>query len=103
MDDKRYYLKFDRSDHESLITEELSDSQYTVKPHYIASDDLPPISYVEGSVTKKLSSYTLLITEAMMNGDLLNLILLSKPKFSKNGRLIRAPKPLSPYLKYFLG
>jgi len=52
MDGKRYYLKFDRSDHESLITEELSDSQYTVKPHYIASDDLPPISYVEGSVTK---------------------------------------------------
>lgn len=52
MDGKSYYLKFDRSDHESLITEELSDSQYTVKPHYIASDDLPPISYVEGSVTK---------------------------------------------------
>jgi len=74
-DGKRYYLKFDRDDYEINMSKQLSDSDFTLKPHRIASENLPSsISYVKNNVTKKLSSYTLLMTEEMINGDLLNLI-----------------------------
>lgn len=42
------------------------------------------------------------MTEAMMNGDLLNLLKRSQEQFNDKGELIRAALPLSRDLKFFL-
>jgi serine/threonine protein kinase len=82
---------------------QLSDSKYTLKPIEFEGENLPPISYVKNShSTKTLSSYYLIVTEAMENGDLLNLVLKSQPKFDKNGTVIRAGRPFGIDLKNFL-
>lgn len=101
LDGKRYYVKFDLSTYETLITRQLSDSKFTLKPLEFTQGNLPPICYVMGSHTKILYSYTLVITEAQMNGDLLNLFMQSQPKYDGYGKLIRTARPFSRDLKHF--
>jgi serine/threonine protein kinase len=103
VDGKRYYVKFDLTTYETKVCRQLSDSKFTLKPIEFEGENLPPISYVKNShSTKTLSSYNLVVTEAMENGDLLNLVLKSQPKYNKNGRLIRAGRPYGINLKDFL-
>ena len=86
MDGKRYYVKFDLTTYETKVFRQLSDSKFTLKPIEFEGENLPPISYVKNShSTKTLSSYNLVVTEALENGDLLNLVLKSQPKYNKNG------------------
>jgi serine/threonine protein kinase len=102
LDGKRYYVKFDLTTYETRICRQLSDSKFTLKPIEFDEENLPPIKYVKNSRTKTLSSYNLVVTEAMVNGDLLNLVLKSQPKFNKKGRLTRAGRPFGTNLKDFL-